>query len=112
MLRKELKERFIEDLTPAEKAFFLRKAKEAIAVNRYRASEDLFHYCYFLALRERLRGLSPHRGDGHLRFLLVHGMRDIEEAIGMYRERLEADKSPEPDRAAEKKFIEYFSVQE
>ncbi len=55
-LRKELKERFIRDLTPAEKALFLRKAKEAIFRKGYRATEDLFHYCYFLTVKERLRG--------------------------------------------------------
>ncbi len=107
-LRKELKEMFIRDLTPAEKALFLKKAKEAIFQKGYRATEDLFHYCYFLTLKERLRGIRPDRGEGHLRLLLVEGTRDMDGAIRLYRERLEADKLHTPDTEGSK-FIGYFS---
>jgi hypothetical protein len=108
LLRKELEERFIEDLTPAERAFFLNRAREAVFSKGYRASEDLFHYCYFLTLRERLGAIRPERGEGHLRFLLVEGTKDAEEAIRLYRERLEANKSSKPDKTGEK-FIEHLS---
>lgn len=107
MIRKELRERFIEDLAPAERIFFLKRAGEA-AARGYPASEDLFHYCYFLTLKERLRGFAAPGGEGCLRFLRVEGMKEIEEAIKLYLERLEARKIPGPGREAER-FIEQLS---
>lgn len=108
MIRTGLKEKFIQDLTPAEKIFFLKKAKEAINQNGYPAGEDLFHYCHFLTLKERMQGIRSYGGEGHLRFLLVEGNKDIEEAITLYKERLEKRKLPESDPAGGR-FIEYFS---
>ena len=70
-LRKELKEKFLRDLNPSERLLFLKKAKEAITVKGYRASEDLFHYCYYLTMQERFRGITPGSDEGMLRFLLV-----------------------------------------
>jgi len=107
-LRKELKEKFIQDLNPSEKLFFLKKAKEAIMLKGYQAGEDLFHYCYFLTLRERFRSISPEGGEGLLRFLLVEGTKDVEETIKMYEARLEENKLSLPDEKGHK-FIEYFS---
>lgn len=107
-LRKELKEKFIRDLDPSEKLFFLKKAKEAILQKGYQAGEDLFHYCYFLTLKERILRIKPQSGEGYLRFLLVEGAKDIEEAIKLYEERLEKKKSSEPDIKGYK-FLEYFS---
>jgi hypothetical protein len=106
--KKELKEKFIRDLTPSEKIFFLNKAKDAIAQKRYPAGEALFHYCYFLTLRERMRGISSAGGEGYMRFLLVEGTKDLEEAIRMYEDILEKNKLPAPDPAGYK-FIEHFS---
>ncbi|MEW6162528.1 MAG: hypothetical protein AB1606_04350 [Nitrospirota bacterium] len=107
-MRKELKEKFIRDLNPSEKLFFLKKAREAIMLKGYPACEDLFHYCYFLTLKERFRGISPQGGEGYLRFLLVEGTKDVEEAIKLYEERLEKKKLPIPDTEGYK-LIEYFS---
>jgi len=106
-LRKELKEKFIRDLNPSEKLFFLKKAKEAIMLKGYQAGEDLFHYCYFLILKERFRSISPESGEGLLRFLLVEGTKDVEETIKMYETRLEENKLSLPDEKGYK-FIEYF----
>ncbi len=107
-LRKELRERFIQELTPLEKIFFLKKAREAITQRGYPAGEDLFYFCYFLTLRERIRGISPQRGEGFLRLLSVEGAKDIEETVKLYEERLEKEKPPEYDPMSSK-FIEYFS---
>lgn len=107
-LRKELKEKFLRDLNPSERIFFLKKAKEAISQKRYRASEDLFHYCYYLTLQERFRGISPDRDNGMLRFLLVEGKKEMEEAISLYEARLEETRLSLPDLNGER-FIEYFS---
>ena len=107
-LRKELKEKFIRDMNPSEKLFFLKKAREAITLKGYPACEDLFNYCYFLTLKERFRSISTQGGEGYLRFLLVEGTKDIEEAIRLYEERLEKKKQPVPDEK-DYKFIEYFS---
>lgn len=108
MLRKELKGKFIEEFTPAEKMFFIKKADEAITEKDYRPSEDLFHYCYFHTMKKRLRSIRPDGSDGHVRFLLVEGTRDIEETLKIYTGRLEADKSPEHARAG-RQFIEDLS---
>ncbi len=107
-IRKELKEKFIRDLNLSEKILFLKKAKEAILLKRYRASEDLFHYCYFLIIKERFRSIAPQRDDGLLRFILAEGSKDVEEAIKTYEARLEENKLPVVDEEGIK-FIEYFS---
>jgi hypothetical protein len=106
-MKEVLKEKFLADLTPAERIFFLRKAKEAIAQKGYPAGEDLFHYCYFLTLRERMRGIGTAQGEGYVRVLLVEGTREIEEMISMYQDRLEKSKTASPDPEA-LRFIEYL----
>jgi hypothetical protein len=98
LIRKDLRERFQGELTAAEKAFFLRKAREAIYEKGYRAGEDLFHYCWFLTMKERLRTIRPDRRDGHLRMLLVEGAREVEDAVKLYAGRLESSRLPSPDR--------------
>jgi hypothetical protein len=108
VLRKELKERFLGEFTPYEQAYFLRTAREAILQKRYRASEDLFHYCYCLTLKERFRGISAGREDGVLRYLLVEGSRDLDDAVRLYEERLEKDRLPVPDQDG-KRFLESLS---
>jgi hypothetical protein len=107
-LRKELKEKFIRDMNPSEKLFFLKKAREAITLKGYPACEDLFNYCYFLTLKERFRSISTQGSEGYLRFLVVEGTKDVEDAIKLYEERLEKKKQSVPDEK-DYKFIEYFS---
>jgi hypothetical protein len=53
-------------------------------------------------------GISPQSGEGYLRFLLVEGIKDIEEAITLYEERLEKKKRLKPDTKGYE-FIEHFS---
>jgi hypothetical protein len=108
LLRKELKDKFIVDLNPSEKHFFLKKAKEAILLKGYQTCEDLFHFCYFLTIRERFHRISPKLDEGCLRFLLVEGAKDMEEAIKLYEERLEKKKLYRIDTEGYK-FLEYFS---
>lgn len=108
LLRKELKEKFIIDFAPSEKLYFLEKAKEAILLKGYQACEDLFHYCYFLTLRERFKKVSTYGKEGFLRFLLVKGTKDIDEAIKLYEERLEKSKVFKTEIEGYK-FLEYFS---
>ena len=106
-LRKELKEKFLRDLNPSERHLFLKKAKEASISKGYQASEDLFHYCYYIVLKERFKGIIPERDQGMLRFLLVEGKKDIEDALALYEARLEETKLPVPDQRGPH-FIEYF----
>jgi hypothetical protein len=108
MIRPEHKERFLKELTTQEQVFFLKTARDAINVKRYRPSEDLFHYCYFMTMKERMKTISPERGDGMLRILLVEGTKDIDDALKIHIERLEKSKGPSPDPAGQR-FIEYFS---
>jgi hypothetical protein len=107
-LRKELKEKFLQEFTPSEKLFFLKTAREAITLKGYQAGEDLFCFCYFHTLKERIRGLSPQLSEGYVRLLFVEGTKDIEKTIKMYEERLEKKKLLNPDPAGST-FIEYFS---
>lgn len=108
MIRQEHKEKFLLELTASEKVFFLRTAREAIDSKRYRPSEDLFHYCYFMTMRERLKTISPACAEGMIRILLVEGTEDMDYALNIYIERLEATKGSVPDPAGVR-FIEYLS---
>jgi hypothetical protein len=108
MIRKEHKETFLQELTAAEKVFFLKTAREAVISRRYRPSEDLFYYCYFMTMKERMKTISAARGDGMLRILLVEGTKDIEDALKIYIKRLEENRGPEPDPLG-RRFIECFS---
>jgi hypothetical protein len=107
-VREELKEKFQQDLTESEKVFFLKTAREAIHQKGYRASEDLFYYCYFHTMKERMRAIAPTRGNGYLRPLLIEGTKEIDDAIMIYKERLEHTKQKKPG-FEDMKFIEYFS---
>lgn len=108
MIRPEHREIFLKELTAPEQAFFLKTARDAINVKKYRASEDLFHYCYFMTMKERMKTISPARGDGMLRFLLVEGTKDIDDALKIYIGRLETSRGPSPDPSGQR-FIAYFS---
>ncbi len=105
---KALKEKFLRELDPSEKVFFLKKTQECIIERGYLAGEDLFYYCYFLTLRERFRKISPSGGEGYMRFLLVEGTRDLEDAVRLYESRLEKSKTTKPDPVG-RKYLDYFS---
>ena len=107
-LQKELKEKFLRELPASEKIFFLKTAREAITSRGYPACEDLFYYCYFLTLKERMQGFRDHRGEGFMRFLMVEGTKRIDDEIRLYAERLERKKKPQPDVMG-LRFIEFFS---
>ncbi len=107
LIRNELKEKFLRDLTRGEQLFFLKKAKEATGKG-YPVCEDLFHYCYFLTMETRLRGIDSHGTEGYLRFLLVEAGSDMNKEIRYYEGKLEQKKLPAPDNAAQL-LIEYLS---
>lgn len=108
MVRRELKDIFTQEFTSSEKLYFLKKAREGISQKGYPAGETLFHYCYFLTLKERMLGISSPVSDGFIRFLLVEGKKDIEEAITLYEEQLEKRRLSPPDSAG-LTFIDFFS---
>lgn len=95
--RAELRERLLRDFSPAERAFFLRKAGEAVLQKGYPAGEDLYQYCYYLTLCERMKGIDVRGGPGYMKFLYTEGLRDVENTARIYEERLELRKSPSPD---------------
>ena len=107
MIRREHRETFLRELTAPEQAFFLKTAREAINLKKYRPSEDLFHYCYFMTMKERMKTISPSDGDGMLRILLVEGTKDIDDALKIYIVRLEETKGPAPDSSGGR-FIDFF----
>ncbi len=94
---KELKVKFLRDFLPGEQLFFLKKARECVNEKGYPVSEDLFNYCSFLTLRERLRLIGSADGDGLMRFMLVESRREIEGEVKMLEKRLEARKLAVPD---------------
>lgn len=107
-MKEVLKEKFLSEFIPSERVFFLRKAKQVVEQRGYPAGEDLFYYCYFLTLRERMKSIVTERGEGYVRVLLVEGTKGIEETIRMYKERLEKRKTMLPDLETFR-FIEYLS---
>ncbi len=107
LIRNELKQKFLRDLTPGEHLFFLKKAREAAAEKCYPVCEDLFHYCYFLTMNERVSGIDSLGGEGYMRFLLVEAKRDMNKEIRHYEEKLERKKLPAP--ATGHLLIEYLS---
>jgi hypothetical protein len=105
---KEMKAKFLREFTPAEQLFFLKKARECVNQRGYPVSEDLFQYCWFLTLAERLRLIDPHHCEGLMRFLLVESRRDIQGEAKHYERRLEAKKLPAADRKAGR-LLEYLA---
>lgn len=105
---KEMKAKFLRDFTPSEQLFFLKKAKECAGRKGYPVSEDLFNYCYFLTLRERLRLIDPQGGEGLMRLMLVESRKEIEDEMKAYEMRLEAKKRPRLP-SVDYRLIEYLS---
>jgi hypothetical protein len=97
----ELKAQFLRDFLPAEQVFFLKKARECVIEKGYPVSEDLFNYCSFLTLRERLRLIDSAYGEGLMRFMLVESRKEIEDEVKTLEKRLEEQTqkaSPEESR--------------
>jgi len=89
---KELKAKFLRDFASNEQIFFIKKARECVNDKGYPVSEDLFNYCYFLTLRERLSLIDPQGGWGVMRFMLVESRREIEAEVKVLEKRLEGKK--------------------
>lgn len=90
---KEIARRFLKELTPQEQYYFLRKVKEAIYIEGYTPDEDLFYYCYFLALKERLKAIMPYRTEGFLRYIFAEGLKEVEDSIKLYKERIDTKRN-------------------
>jgi hypothetical protein len=107
-VRRELKELFLRELTPYEKIFFLRKAEEAIRQKGYSACEDLFHFCYFLTLKDRMLSISTSGNEGYVRYIHAEAGRNLEDTIRLYEDRLNEKKNNHHDDKG-RAFIEYLS---
>jgi hypothetical protein len=94
---RELKAKFFRDFLPGEQIFFLKQARECVNEKGYPVSEDLFNYCYFLTLWERLHLIKPQDGEGLMRFMLVESCREIASEVKVLEKRLEARKRPIAD---------------
>jgi hypothetical protein len=95
---KEMKARFLREFTPDEQVFFLKRARECVKEKGYPVSEDLFNYCWFQTLAERLRRIDPQGCEGVMRFLLVESRRDLQAEVLYYEQRIEEKKRPGTDR--------------
>jgi len=87
-----LKEQFLSEFNPDERMYFLKKAREAILTDNYAPGEDLYHYCYFLTQRKRIEEMEGSNALGVLRYLVVEGRKDIDDAIRIYKSRLQKNK--------------------
>ncbi len=106
---RELKTKFLRELTPAEQLFFLKKARESATQKGYPVGEDLFNYCYFVTLRERLRLIDTQGGEGYMRFLHVESRKEIDVEVKVYEKRLEERKLSGVDPSGVK-LLEYMST--
>jgi hypothetical protein len=95
---KELKAKFLRELSPGEQLFFLKKARECVQKKGYPVSEDLFHYCFFLTVEERLRLIDPQGCDGMMRIMLVQSRKEVQDERKVFERRLEEKKQPAADR--------------
>lgn len=86
---REIAKKFLKELTPSEQYYFLNKVNEALFRDRYTPNEDLFYYCYFLTLKERFRNFRPLGAEGYIRYLYAEGLKDLEDLIRIYKERIE-----------------------
>jgi phage regulator Rha-like protein len=87
-----LKEQFIEEFTLLERIYFIKKAREAILIDRYAPGEDLYYYCYFLTQKKRIESISSAGSTGVFRYLAVEANKDIEDTIKTYKIRLDKNK--------------------
>ena len=91
-LSPHLKEQFLREFSPSEKFYFLKQAQDAVFIEGYIPGKDLYYYCYFLTQKKRLESMSDPYADGLVRFLAVEARKDIEDAIIIYKDRLEKNK--------------------
>lgn len=89
-----LKEQFLREFSVIERMYFLKKAHEAIIIDGYVPGEDLYYYCYFLTQKKRIETMVMPDASGLFRYLVVEGSRDVDEAIKIYKTRLEKSKQP------------------
>ncbi len=89
-----LKEKLLQELTPSERWFFLKTAKEHL-LQGYPPTENLFYYCYFLTLERRLKELSTFQGNALMRYLMAHTEADLMDSLKRYRKLIEEEKQTE-----------------
>ncbi|ACI21327.1 MULTISPECIES: hypothetical protein [Thermodesulfovibrio] len=90
VFNKEIAKKFLKELSPSEQYYFLNKVNEAVYKDGYTPDEDLFYYCYFLTLKERLRTITSYRTEGYLRYIYAEGLKDVEDSIKLYKERIDS----------------------
>ncbi len=90
---RETAKKFLKELSPSEQYYFLNKVNEAVYKDGYVPDEDLFYYCYFLTLKERLRNITSYRTEGYLRYVYAEGLKDVEDSIKFYKERIDSKRS-------------------
>lgn len=90
---KEVAKKFLKELTSAEQYYFLNKVNEAVYKEGYTPDEDLFYYCYFLTLKERLRSITAYRTEGYLRYIYAEGLKDVEDSIKFYKEKIDSKRN-------------------
>jgi hypothetical protein len=105
----ELKAKFLHEFTPPEQLFFLKKARECVNLKGYPVNEDLFNYCYFLTILERLKLIDFHGCEGFTRIMLVQSQKETRDEIKFYERQLEAIKLPIPNKLSSR-LLDYIST--
>ncbi|MCX7724077.1 MAG: hypothetical protein N2042_02375 [Thermodesulfovibrio sp.] len=90
VFNKEIAKKLLKELSPSEQYYFLNKVSEAVYKEGYTPDEDLFYYCYFLTLKERFRNITSYRTTGYLRYIYAEGLKDVEDSIRLYKERIDS----------------------
>ncbi|MDW7971739.1 MAG: hypothetical protein RMI01_00840 [Thermodesulfovibrio sp.] len=93
IFNREIARRLLKELSPAEQYYFLNKVNEAVYKEGYTPDEDLFYYCYFLTLKERLRSITAYRTEGYLRYIYAEGLKDVEDSIKFYKEKIDSKRN-------------------
>ena len=79
------KEQFIKEFNERESAFFLELAEKSV-IKGYPVCRDLYFYCYFST--HRFRFISQTRHDGRFRYIYALGLKELNDQISFYEERL------------------------
>ena len=96
----ELKAQFLREFTPSEQLFFLKRARECVNLKGYPIAEDLFNYCYFLTILERLRLIHTQGCEVFTRLMLVQSQKEAQDEVKVYERRLEAKKHRTANRSS------------
>ncbi len=96
VLEKELKrstffyEQFVKEFNDEEKQFFMELLKRCVYIKGYPRCEELYYFCYFSTIKRRLERMNAEIRvrEGLSAYLFAFGIRDVNEMVKYYENRL------------------------